>query len=259
MTAARRLFRIAARVCLGLFVVGQLLLLLLANFVPMLQKARPHLAEHETVRQVAPAWAERRGTAYEATETLATWTARWTELTCQPQSWSLFAPEVAHSITFVAVELRWDDGNATPPLLSENEPPDRHQFFRVGRFRIRRYESALDLLLTTVADKQAEEMKDTWHFWIEDKVTENWRRMLAYLRLRTRTYLAAHPDLPPPRQVIFTVRRYDIPDPGEQPWNWQGPFVSKVARWRPGAVVAEEYLPVEAYNPLLEQFEPVKR
>src|SRR5438094_7623764 len=112
------LARTAARLALGLFVAWQLLFLLSANALDLAGQ----------------------GTAGPAGRLART----WGRLTGQPQTWQLFAPDVADLAGFPAVELRWGPGRSRV-LRSENEPADRHALFRAGRFRLRRYEPTLDV------------------------------------------------------------------------------------------------------------------
>jgi hypothetical protein len=133
------------------------------------------------VDRIVPGYSMKSGHAWLAVDEISTPLRRWSQLTGQDQSWSLFAPGVAKYTGFPAVALVWDEvptsANAVArplvPLasanafevaalelavretavaaapqpeelfLSDNEPLDRYHFFRFGKFRIRRYESNL--------------------------------------------------------------------------------------------------------------------
>ena len=179
---------------------------------------------------------------------------RWVELTGQTQSWSLFAPNVWTHVPFDAVELRWD---AKPPvlLLSDNEPRDIHRYFRVGYFRLRRFESSIDVGLPLDADKQPEEMQDLWRRNIADRVREQAVAMRAYMEWRMKRYMDDHPDLETPEQVILHLRVYRIPPPRTKPWDWSGPEDHVLARWRPSFRYINGAPPVELYDPIAERFD----
>jgi hypothetical protein len=256
----RRAGRSTAGLVLGLFVLWQLVFLLGLNFcevtchclawLPSAERAFPDLADAESkarqrLDRVERAW------------------NRWAEFTGQAQGWSLFAPDVWANVPFAAVELRWDDEPAGAPaerpsvyLLSDNEPEDVHSYFRVGRFRLRKYEGALDLNFQKEPDKSDAAMEDGWRQRIFDKVRREASTIRAYLEWRWRTYQAAHPDVETPKQVILHVRTYRIPPPpGPRPWMWGGPEDRPVARWRPGFAYPAGALPVEAYDLVAERFD----
>lgn len=229
-------WRNLARVLLGSLVVGQLLFLLASNFSPWWQRAWPSKEIRAT----------------------ATLTNAWSQLTGQPQDWSLFAPEVGRDYFFVAVQLQWGDQYPPVLLLSDNEPSDLRHYFRVGQFRLRRYEDHLGLILPFQGGRTPAEEALHWIEPIEDKVRREGHRMHAYLRWRLRAYQRTHPDLPSPQQVILLVRQWEAPSPEQRPWNWHGPEERPLACWRPGAPPAPGCLPVEMYHPLAERFETVR-
>jgi hypothetical protein len=284
--------RLVPRVVLGVFIVWQLLFLPAANLCGVLTEARNRLAEWPPLGQAAPEWTRGRGTLHRTTEAVAGVTARWAEVTGQPQSWSLFAPEVGPDVAFVAVELRWDDDplpvsapcrrlaplaasnilewlalqtaalrgerpDVPSPvlLLSDNEPADPHAYFRLGRFRLRRYEDNIDLILDNPEGKPTERMADAWNQKIEVQVWRAGSCHLAYLRWRRESFRRAHPDLPPPRQVLLYTRTYRIPEPGSNPWDWQGPEQLPLLRWRPGVSLPPGESSLERYNPVVPRFE----
>jgi hypothetical protein len=222
-----------AQRALGLFVVGQLLFLFSANGLPLLQRLRP-------------------ANTIAALRTVPT---SWAELTGQPQEWSLFAPDVATESTFVAVQLDWGPDRPPVLLLSDNEPDDLRRFFRVGRFRLRRYETSLDVALTVPEGKERDDVIDSWRARIKDKVRDESGAIRVYLRWKMNAFLEAHPELPPPREVRLLARLYRIPPPGQafDPRPSQYPL----ARWRP-EWNDPRWLPVEAFNPVSEEYDPVR-
>jgi hypothetical protein len=277
--------RAAPRVLLGLFIVWQLLFLPAANLCGLLTCARNHLAEWPPLAQAAPDWTQGRGRLHRATEVVGAVTGRWADLTGQPQPWSLFGPEVGHDVAFVAVEIRWDDDplpfstpcrrlaplaagdlltcltlhaalpggreDAPPPvlLLSDNEPADPRAYFRLGRFRVRRYEEGIELIRNSPADGAHVPTADSWNQQIAERVWLAGHRQYAYLRRRLDVFRRAHPELPRPRQVILYTRTYRIPEPDTVPSTRQGPEQLPLLRWFPGTKT------VERYNPVLPRFE----
>jgi hypothetical protein len=258
MDTAWRWVRQGARVGLGLFILWQLFFLPAANFLGMLGHVRPEVREWPAVEKMAPHWARGEGHVYHTLRDVSRLTGAWSELTGQPQNWSLFAPVVGAEATFVALELRWDD-DPSSARASENEPEDLHAFFRVGKFRLRRYEGSIDLTLTTPEGQTAAAMADRWRERIEGKVDNDGPYLHAYMRWRLRAFLRQHPDLPPPRQVILFVRLYHVPPPGAEPWFWHGPEEQPVARWQPDNHWDPGYAPLEMYNPVVPRFESVYR
>jgi hypothetical protein len=278
-----------------LFIVWQLFFLVASNFLGMLRKVREHLKDQALVEALVPGWTRGQGHFYDGVEVLAGLAERWAQLTCQTQNWSLFAPELGTDLAFLAVEVCWDEVPLSAPhlarllaplaagyglesaslwagsrfaeaspvpsrelLLSDNEPEDLRRYLRLGRFRLRRYEGNLDLILSVRPDKTPAEETDRWRQRIEDKVSSEWRCLQAYLQWRWRAYQRSHPGAPPPRQLIVHVRQYRIPPPDQRPWSWHGPEQRPLARWQPDVKWAAGYLPLEMYNPVTGHFERLK-
>jgi hypothetical protein len=268
MSRLARTVRTAARVALGLFVVWQFLFLLSSNLLSVEDAVRAALHKSPPVQRVAPDLFDGKGAAHATLRAVERVTERWAELTGQAQCWQLFAPDVADVIPFLAVELRWDDdrlpraaartaGRAppAPPVLlpSENEPADPGRFFRAGRFRLRRYETTLDL--APAPGRPFDPRGEDWAAAVERDVRAGAEPMLAYLRWRLAAFRRARPDLPPPTQVVLHVRLYRVPPPpGPTPWRWEYLGQHRVARWLPGAPVPAGYLPVETYDPPSDSF-----
>jgi hypothetical protein len=245
---------------------------------------------------LAPGWTRGEGHVNDAENVLNMVLTRWSQIIGQQQDWSLFAPGINTVTSFVAVELRWDDdqvparqlpprvalltasnplqavvlaealrreqANRPPPLrlLSENEPQNSQSFFRVGQFRLRRYESNLDLTLSSHDDQVDDRRVDGWRRQIEDKVRGDWPSLLAYLRWRLAAFRRSQPDVQPPQQVILLVRVYRIPPPDEPPppGFWPRPDQRPLARWLPDLPEPPGYLPLEMYNPVVGRYERLK-
>jgi hypothetical protein len=286
MVLILRLGRFLPRALLGMFVLGQFVFLFGINTCEVV---RHYL---DTVPGLAETYPQLPGKGAPSRRYLDGFEQvgdRWAELTGQMQKWSLFAPGVSADIPFLAVELRWDEepdgarsavawvgaaatgqflpaalcwaAMAPPPpvyLLSDNEPRDIHRYLRWGKFRLRRYESALDVSLHVFPDKEPEEMELKWRQQIFDRVADEATAMRAYLEYRWQTYQESHPNVPLPRQVILHVRVYRVPaPPGPEPWTWTGPVTRPMARWRPHVHDLAGAPPVERYDLIAERFDPL--
>src|SRR5260370_21320270 len=180
-----RPYPLVARFFLGLCVIWQILFLFSSNLLSLAAKARDYWQDQNLVKTIAPNWSQAKGPIADTEHSLSTMTMRWSELTGQPQNWSLFAPNVTSVIPFVAVEFCWDEDPGSrddrseiqklerrltdllktgdvraPPsapwrhqaqasvvLLSANEPSEAGRYAKFGRFRLRRYESNIDVSL----------------------------------------------------------------------------------------------------------------
>jgi hypothetical protein len=251
-----------AQVVLGLFICWQLFFLAASNVLSLANTVRDEDYQESlppdseaVIRQALPGWLEKKGHVYHLCDFVTKLTERWGELLGQPQSWSLFAPEISKGITFVGMRLRWDDPDDKQEdeedpvphpevfLRSANEPENPRSFFRLGHFRLRKYESYLDVVLkfrekeevrdghTVKRRETPEEAVERWRDNIKDKVNKEWDTIPAYFRMRYREFRDAHPDVPPPRQVILVVRRYAVPDPEEFSEAWyEHPLEVPIAR-----------------------------
>lgn len=238
------------RLCLGLFIVGQLAFLLAANLEGILPSLLRLCGQ-----------SEEEGPLPQASETLAPVTDHWAELTGQPQDWSLFAPNAYTDLSFLAVELRWDDG-VHPPLLlfSANEPEQLDRYFRIGGQRLRRYESRIDVTLLVPVDGTVEDAVVSWRDRIARQVRKRWHFMHVYLRWRLAGYRQTHPEIPPPSEVRLVTRSHRLPAPGQTDDRWRSPNQQPLARWLPQADdTASDTLPIEAYNPVSQRFDTLPK
>ncbi len=242
-------------VLLGLFIVWQLVFLVGSNFLGLLKNLEDKLPADKlgkVAKHLSIDMANHEGHLNEVYKIFS----RYAEMTGQYQAWSLFAPGVTRNLTFVAVELRWDEtpaaalprglaplaadgplqavvlhaaaGTAAPSrpapkpvlLLSDNEPRDVHSFLRWGQFRTRKYENNLELMLRVVKDDDDPETEAQahvrWRKTIRKHVAKEWDTMQAYFRWRLKAFARAHLADPPPTQVILVARRYRAHSPGEK-------------------------------------------
>ena len=158
--------RLGGRALVTLFVLGQVVFLLASNFLSVEKPLRTELKnliwtdpppeETETYKYFAG-----QGPVHKYYDETRLYTKHWSQLTGQPQNWMLFAPFIGEVIPFPAVELRWDDqdwpdwaelpllANPRPVpvvILSDNEPADRRDFIRFGKFRVPQVRKRTDAL-----------------------------------------------------------------------------------------------------------------
>lgn len=134
-------------------------------------------------------------------------------------------------------------------LLSDNEPRDLQQYVRIGKFRLRRLESALLPYLPERATR--EKTLQDWRERIESHVRQYDALITTYCRFR----LEAAELERPPSQVILLMRRYRIRPPDQEGRVWTGPEVIPIARWQPGRTCALFAPALEWYNPETGRFE----
>jgi hypothetical protein len=227
---------------LGLFVVGQLVYLVSANLIGFMKDNRAEMGPQmcQVVEAVAPGWPDERGHVWNLLEHLAKTDRMWSDLTGQAQTWSLFAPTIGRECVFPALELRWHDDSEVAPaphatelVLSENEPTDPEHYFRIGNFRMRRYENNIALTLRPYAGETPEQTNERWRDAIRAHVTDYAQIIRGYMQWRLSQVMPRWAGREKPRQVSLVARRFHINDYEETPPNWSGPFDVPLARWRP--------------------------
>jgi hypothetical protein len=288
------------QVVLGLFILFQLVFVVFYNLIGLFQDAQTRLDSRITavIDRVMPGYGGKSGHAWKISDEISTGMRRWGQLTGQDQSWSLFAPNVAEVTGFPAVVLNWEDvptsgpalarplaqlaassplevaaldlaarapafGGPPPPeelFLSDNEPPNPHHFFRIGKFRIRRYEGALIPYLSRRKGETEAEANERWAGAIRDHVAEYPDQLQAYVQWRLSVWQKQHPDSPPPRQVILVERTYKILPPDDDTGAiWDGPRTLPLLRWQPQAVWQTGFRAIERYNPVTQRFESIQK
>ena len=141
-------------------------------------------------------------------------------------------------------------------FLSDNEPPDARNFFRFGNFRLRKYESGLVPYLREIDNGEPAATFERWQREIRSHVDANTDYLLTYLKWRTATYERRHPEWGVPRQVILVERNYKMLPPGDESGRgWDGPTILPLARWQPGATLANGQRRLERFNPVEKRFE----
>jgi hypothetical protein len=282
------------RLLLGAFILGQLAFLVVINFLELIKSARDELPKDyaKAIDRVVPGWPSKQGHFHDLADVADRLTRRYAQLTGQTQGWSLFAPDVGKQCVFPAVLVRWDEDPlsapaltrlltplaattpleasalraacsagrpaAVPPapvtILSDNEPRDVNRYFRLGRFRLRRLESNLVLVLRQTKDETPAEAAERWRGRIYKLLDEDGDVVKAYLRWRWGSYRKTHTGTPEPARLILVMRRWAIRPPEKAPPYWDGPFTMPVARLHGDLSRA----PLEMYNPVTRRFQEVK-
>jgi hypothetical protein len=289
MVAAAAQRPTSAQVLLGLFISWQLLFLPAANYLAFLPHGQADEGELSDSRS-APRQADASGAVQNAIDFAAGITDAWSHLTGQAQAWWLFAPEVPRSATFPIVELRWDDDSESvackaslaAPLAATNgvasavlcfdfrqvpalqpvrlhtvlEPKDpRHYFRPQSSFdRLFHYEIRLGLIVSNWNEQTLGETPEFWRKAFKERVRRQWRSIRAYFRWYVQHFQQENPELPPPKQVILSIRIYQIPGPGKASEVWPPPWEQPLARWRPDAPAESGNLPIEAFDPVARRF-----
>lgn len=270
MITVRKVFRLAARVLLGLFILWQVVFLWASFFVKVEQSLREDAASQwPFLSDRFPAVLKGEDAFHRSvTKVHTSGLKRYAQATAQVQSWALFAPSVAEEFSFAVVEIRWDDDHlesgsaetyAFAPLLlpGVNEPEDINSFIRYQHFRIRRYEMQI-APTPTRTDGVFDPKSERWRNRIVSAVDDDGDNMQAYLRWRWREYQQQHPALPPPTQIILHIRGYGIPaPPGPSPWSFDSYGLYPVARWLPWKADQTGTKALERYNPLTDCYESV--
>jgi hypothetical protein len=259
-------------VLLGLFIVGQLVFLVVQNLGGWLQDQSGQVPAdaRAIVEQAAPDWLLKKGYAWNTQEGATHLTLRWSQVTLQLQTWSLFAPTIGTECVFPALLLTEREFDELPipaggslldapalgrVVLSDNEPVDMKRYFRFGNYRLRRFENNLVVYLTPRENETPQEIADRWRDRIKEHVNENAALLLGYLRMRMRQIEPAPGE--PPRQVILLMRRFSLKGPEAGAEFFDGPFTMPVARWRLLANAGDEAA-LDFYNPATQRFEPLR-
>ena len=237
---------------LGAFVVVQIVFLFAANLLPLLPHGRPDTGEvmdDITLpgRTFESAWLQ-GGLDFAGTAT-----RRYGEATGQMQGWSLFAPLVASQSPFVLTELRWIDNDGrelkSEKISSQFEPANPKRFLTVpdGDVRLFNYEFRISHPLWFMTPEALAERPEQWQAWVPARVSRQQRSMRAYLRMQAAAYTKAHPDEPPPNELILAVRLYPISPPHSSSDFDPPPIERPLIRWRPLAGETVDYFdPIDA-------------
>jgi hypothetical protein len=234
------------RFLLGVFVVGQLLFLVLGNFVPFFVSLIPEDRRNAALAQPLVA--------------VEKVTQGWIHLTGQGQGWRLFAPEVQKRALFVSVEIENDDPAKTPLQLPSSFEPDASGWYlhlpgSDDRLFHLEKELSWPLVGWNAEGTNAREQE-----WQEDMIRDQWRAYVSYLEFRAWKQLGdlhfcfvTREELLP-RSMILSVRIYPPSVAGQQP-DVSKVVTRKLVRWQPAQQPPEGFLPLEVYNEGTERFQ----
>jgi hypothetical protein len=148
---------------------------------------------------------------------LDTSTQRYGSLTGIVTGWSMYAPPVARSASFLTVRLEFDDGTWVD-LNSFNEPADTHHFFRVGGWRQRKLEDSLLGIRNTEVrnhvDRPVYEAYVRWRLKAWRDANPNDPRTVLHIRLLMRDLDLPHPDRPDDPPAVHFYRLGDFAPDG---------------------------------------------
>jgi len=247
------LLRRFAGIGLGAFIIWQLIYLTLANALETAEVVMHRFPEYSK-QYTAALDSSRSGadpTALGGASSLIFFVDKYGQVTEQPQRWSLFAPNVSDQACFLACELKWEGMEESVWLLSENEPENTASYFRFGGNRLRSIEQNLAIGFTWTTGESERDAQERWGEQIKDKLAREYDILLAWVTLRVEAFLDNHINAPSPSEVIVHVRGYEIPTPGERSG---APYSVALARWEPTAEYPEDYLPLEAFDPVANEF-----
>ncbi len=243
--------------CLGVFIIWQLFYMTIANSLETLEIVTHRMPE--TSERIGDAIQECRngeqGIDVPGVSSLIYVVDKYGQFTEQPQRWSLFAPNIRTQSTFLALELRFDDFENSLWLLSDNEPVDTKSFFRVGGNRLRGIEQNLEINFAFSLDETEEVARERWREQIQEKLARDSEIMQAWIALRVKGFLEQNPQAPEPNEIVIHVRGYEIPSPDASIKEEAGkPYEMAIARWIPDHEYPEDVLPIEAFDPVTNQF-----
>lgn len=248
MTATNAPKPTVKQIALGIFVVWQLVFLVGYNSIVLLREVR-----------LLPQPAENRTLALRAIDGAADVFYHWSLVSAQWQKWELFL-NMPSQCAFLDVELRWDGAQADPgpiKLTSFSEPadPDNYIHWPGSMDRLFYYEFSLGRPLLYWNETFVREAPAIWRQTYFNEARAHDKPMLAYLRWRLRRFQRAHPELPPPRQVLLSVRLQRTPPPVAPPEDWQHVVELPLARWFPEKDHAPDDSELEFFDLVSHRYE----
>jgi hypothetical protein len=178
-------------------------------------------------------------------------------LSGQEQGWNMFTPGFPPSTVIPAVEFRFADGTS-----------DRvHSRFEPG---LSLYRFRLPLIDDREFNFEANIFMLAWEFGPETlnrpdllqqlpgKVRDSEAVVRRWLQWQWKRYQASHPQRAEPGEVVLVLRYIPIARPGEPEIMPRAVFERPFARWRPGTSPEPGFLSVEAFDPVLQEFVPLK-
>lgn len=244
---------------LGLFVTVQIYFLFAGNFLPLLPHGVPD-SDEITDNVTMPGRTFEDNRLQSALDIVGTSTRRYGELTGQMQGWSLFAPLVAHQSTFLVAELHWHEKEGEPArkveLVSDFHPENPHHYahWPKSNCRLFNYEFRISQSVWYLTNEGIATEPAFWQEYVTRRVARQWKSIQAYLQFREQNYLREHPEALPADELKLVVRSYPIVPPGGQTVAFPQPTDRPLARIRREGTLLKEVLPVEAFDPVSQQY-----
>jgi hypothetical protein len=184
---------------------------------------------------------------------------RWDEDTQSlPFMASLTALAGGNGLSRAVLCSGWRSASTPPPVRLHTvlEPNDPQSYFRPQSSfdRLFHYEIRLGLIVSNWNEHTLSERPEFWRTAFQDRVRRQWRSIRAYFRWYLQHFEQENPELPPPKQLILSIRIYQIPEPGKTSEPWPAPWEQPLARWRPEAPSQPGVLPIEAFDPVDRHF-----
>lgn len=130
------------------------------------------------------------------------------------QGWKMFGSPVARRSPFPAVRIEFDDGGSAVQL-SDNEQENPAKYFRIGKWRLRKYEH---YLATKWEERFAHPSSKFGLLWKD------------YVHWRLAVWRERHPDdQRRPVRLVLIARRFAFPKPDADPSHFDPPDVKTVA------------------------------
>ncbi|MCE9530406.1 MAG: hypothetical protein K8T89_04635 [Planctomycetes bacterium] len=246
-------------ILLGLFVLFQVVYLPLSNLIQLVPREMPVQRGEFDIR------IQREGTAtdirfiQEGINGLGSAIDRYGEISGQVQAWSLFAPDFGKQSIFPVMETKTSHDGIVRwiQLNPKHLPHDPNNYFRwPGQLsRLDSYDFLIAIIYWNASETSLRERREEWRQAVLDRVRQQQRSLQAYFGFSLKLYHQLRPELPPPSEMILRVIVFPTPLPGsrERPPT----FMIPLARWRPNTEPTPGYLPVEAYDLVLEKFVPL--
>ncbi|PQO26469.1 hypothetical protein [Blastopirellula marina] len=257
MSTIQTIWRCGSGIALGTFIIWQLFYFTVANSLETLEVVT--LRYPETSSAITKALDDSRAgkspQALGGLSSLIYAVDKYGQVTEQPQRWSLFAPNINDQTSFLACEFRWHDSDQSTWLLSDNEPTDTSNYLRYAGNRVRSIEQNLTLSFSFAPGETEEAARRRWADQIREKMSTDFDILITWTASRIYEFQEDFPDMPTPDEVIIHVRGFEIGAPGAATASQTSPpYCIPLARWEPAADYPREYLPIEAYDPVTEQF-----
>lgn len=248
-------------ILLGLFVFFQLIYLPLSNVLQLVPREIPPQKGGSDIRVQREGTLTDNRAIQDAVNGLGAAIDRYGQLSGQVQAWSLFAPDFGTQTIVPLVEFEFVDENdrylmrSDPPILSVD--PDNYFRWPGSYSRMVGNEFLLCVVYWAFNEDSLQQHGPEWRDAIRRHVVRMEKSLLAYFRLNLATLKKAHPDLPEPRTATLKVSIHPSPAPGQR--ERPPAFTMPLARWNLDRKDDPKYLPIEAFDPVANEFVPIER